>query len=264
MAIAFERKEQYGVDDLLEIVTLLRQPDGCPWDREQTHASIRNNFLEEVYEAVDAIDHNDSENLREELGDVLLQVAMHAEMEREENRFDFFDVVHDVCYKLVERHPHVFASVTANNGEEALDSWEAVKRKTKQQETFTQTLESVPMAFPALMRAQKVQKRAAKAGFDWPDVSGALEKIEEETKEVILADADHVAEELGDLLFAVVNVSRFLKVDSEEALQAATDKFIHRFAGVEALAKERGMDMQTSSLEELDKLWDEVKQRNSR
>jgi tetrapyrrole methylase family protein/MazG family protein len=114
------------------------------------------------------------------------------------------------------------------------------------------------------MRAQKVQKRAAKAGFDWPDVSGALEKIEEETKEVILADADHVAEELGDLLFAVVNVSRFLKVDSEEALQAATDKFIHRFAGVEALAKERGMDMQTSSLEELDKLWDEVKQRNSR
>jgi tetrapyrrole methylase family protein/MazG family protein len=189
---------------------------------------------------------------------------MHAEMEREENRFDFFDVVHDVCYKLVERHPHVFASVTANNGEEALDSWEAVKRKTKQQETFTQTLESVPMAFPALMRAQKVQKRAAKAGFDWPDVSGALEKIEEETKEVILADADHVAEELGDLLFAVVNVSRFLKVDSEEALQAATDKFIHRFAGVESLAKERGMDMQTSSLEELDKLWDEVKQRNSR
>jgi tetrapyrrole methylase family protein/MazG family protein len=264
MAISFERKERYTVDDLLEIVTLLRRPDGCPWDREQTHASIRNNFLEEVYEAVDAIDQQDSENLREELGDVLLQVAMHAEMEREENRFDFSDVVHDVCYKLVERHPHVFACVTANNQEEALDSWEAVKRKSKQQETFTQTLESVPMAFPALMRAQKVQKRAAKAGFDWNDVSGALEKVGEEAKEVVLADEQHVAEELGDLLFAVVNVSRFLKVDSEQALQAATDKFIRRFAGVEALAKERGMDMTTSSLEELDQLWDEVKQRNSR
>lgn len=264
MWVSFERKERYNVDDLLHIVYLLRQPDGCPWDREQTHTSIRNNFLEEVYEAIDAIDQNDSENLKEELGDVLLQVAMHAEMEKEENRFDFSDVVHDVCYKLVERHPHVFGNVIAGNGEQALDSWEAVKRQTKQQETYTQTLESVPKAFPALMRAQKVQKRAAKAGFDWPEMSGALEKIGEEARELAWADEHHMAEELGDLLFSVVNVSRFLKIDSEQALQAATDKFIRRFAGVEELANERGIDMKSATLEELDKLWDEVKTRNSR
>ncbi len=264
MAVSFDRKERYNVDDLLHIVYLLRRPDGCPWDREQTHTSIRNNFLEEVYEAIDAIDQNDSENLKEELGDVLLQVVMHAEMEKEEDRFDFSDVVHDVCYKLVERHPHVFGSVVANNGEQALDSWEAVKRQTKQQETYTQTLESVPKAFPALMRAQKVQKRAAKAGFDWPEMSGALEKIGEEARELAWADEHHVVEELGDLLFSVVNVSRFLKIDSEQALQAATDKFIRRFAGVEELANERGINMQSATLEELDKLWDEVKARNSR
>ena len=262
--MVFQPKERYSMEDLLQIVTLLRQPDGCPWDREQTHTSIRNNFLEEVYEAVDAIDQQDSENLREELGDVLLQVAMHAEMEREENRFDFSDVVHDVCYKLVERHPHVFGTVTADNEEQALDSWEAVKRQTKQQETYTQTLHSVPKAFPALMRAQKVQKRAAKAGFDWPEMSGALEKIGEEARELAWADEHHVVEELGDLLFSVVNVSRFLKIDSEQALQAATDKFIGRFAGVEELANQRGLDMKTASLAELDALWDEVKQRNSR
>lgn len=264
MAIPFEPKERYYTEDLLEIVHLLRQPDGCPWDREQTHASIRNNFLEEVYEAVDAIDRQDSENLREELGDVLLQIALHAEMEKEKGSFDFSDVVHDVCRKLVERHPHVFGTVHAENEEQALDSWEAVKRRTKQQSTYTQTLESVPMAFPALMRAQKVQKRAVKAGFDWPEISGALEKIGEEARELAWADEHHATEELGDLLFSVVNVSRFLKIDSEQALQAATDKFIRRFAGVEALAAERGIDMKTSSLEELDRLWDEVKQRNSR
>lgn len=264
MAVSFERKERYDVNDLLQIVYLLRQPDGCPWDREQTHASIRNNFLEEVYEAVDAIDREDSENLREELGDVLLQVAMHAEMEKEALRFDFSDVVHDVCYKLVERHPHVFGDVVARTGDQALDSWEAVKRQTKQQTTFTQTLESVPRAFPALMRAQKVQKRAAKAGFDWPEMSGALEKIGEEAAELAWADEHHVVEELGDLLFSVVNVSRFLKIDSEQALQAATDKFTRRFAAVEELANQRGINMQEASLTELDQLWDEVKIRSSR
>ncbi len=264
MAISFEQKDRYNMQDLQHIIYLLRQPDGCPWDREQTHTSIRNNFIEETYEAVDAIDRADSDNLREELGDVLMQIMLHAEMEKEAGRFDFSDVVHDVCYKLVERHPHVFGTVHATNQEEALDSWEAVKRRSKQQETYTQTLESVPMSFPALMRAQKVQKRAAKAGFDWPDISGALEKIEEEARELAWADEHHVVEELGDLLFSVVNVSRFLKIDSEQALQAATDKFIQRFSGVEALAKERGIDMPSATLPELDQLWDEVKQRNSR
>ena len=195
---------------------------------------------------------------------MLLQVVMHAQMEREENRFEYADVVHDVAYKLVERHPHVFGDVVAENGEQALDRWEAVKRSTKNQETFTQTLESVPKAFPALMRAQKVQKRAAKAGFDWSEMSGALEKVKEEADELLWATEKTAVEELGDLLFSVVNVSRFLGIDSELALQKATDKFTSRFAGVEALALERGLDMKTASLAELDALWDEVKQRNSR
>ncbi len=264
MSISFEKKDRYSMEDLVTIVSLLRAPDGCPWDREQTHRSIRSNFLEETYEVIDAIDRQDTENLREELGDVLLQVVMHAQMEQEEDRFSFDDVAHDVCYKLVERHPHVFGNVVAQNGEQALDSWEAVKRQTKQQTTYTQTLESVPKAFPALTRAAKVQKRAAKAGFDWDEVSGALEKIGEEAKELMWADEHHVAEELGDLLFSVVNVSRFIGVDSELALQAATDKFISRFAGVEQLANQRGIDMKTASLTQLDALWDEVKQRNSR
>ena len=264
MSIAYTPKSRYTMQDLLEIVEMLRRRDGCPWDREQTHASIRNNFIEETYEVVDAIDRKDTDNLREELGDVLLQVVMHAQMEQEIGRFTFDDVVHDVCFKLVERHPHVFGAVSAENGEQALDSWEAVKRRSKQQETYTQTLQSVPMAFPALMRAQKVQKRAAKAGFDWPTVDGALDKIREETEELIGTDADHRQEELGDLLFAVVNAARFYKVDSEQALQAATDKFIARFAQVEELARERGIEMKTASLETLDVLWDEIKRRNSR
>ena len=265
MSIEFQRKEQYNINDLIEIVRLLRLPEGCPWDREQTHRSIRGNLIEEAYEVIEAIESYDTENLKEELGDLLLQVVMHAQMEREENRFAFADVVHDVAYKLVERHPHVFGTVIAENGEQALDSWEAVKRSTKNQETFTQTLESVPKSFPALMRAQKVQKRAAKAGFDWDEMSGALEKVKEEADELLWATEKTAAEELGDLFFSVVNVSRFLGIDSELALQKATDKFISRFAGVEALALERGIDMKTASLEELDKLWDEVKQqRNSR
>ncbi len=264
MSIEFQRKEQYQMEDLIEIVRLLRLPDGCPWDREQTHRSIRGNLIEESYEVIDAIERYDTENLKEELGDLLLQVVMHAQMEREENRFEFADVVHDVAYKLVERHPHVFGDVVAENGEQALDSWEAVKRSTKNQETFTQTLESVPTSFPALMRAQKVQKRAAKAGFDWPEISGALEKVKEEADELLWASEKTAMDELGDLLFSVVNVSRFLGMDSELALQKATNKFITRFAGVEALACERGLDMKTASLEELDALWDEVKKRNSR
>ena len=264
MSIDFQRKEQYQMEDLIEIVRLLRLPEGCPWDREQTHRSIRSNLLEESYEVIDAIERYDSENLKEELGDLLLQVVMHAQMEREESRFEFSDVVHDVAYKLVERHPHVFGNVVAENGEQALDSWEAVKRQTKNQETITQTLESVPKAFPALMRAQKVQKRAAKAGFDWNEMSGALEKVKEEADELLWATEKTAMEELGDLLFSVVNVSRFLGLDSELALQKATNKFITRFAGVEALALERGIDMQTASLETLDALWDEVKHRNSR
>ena len=261
--VNFQRKERYGWEDLLTIMHLLRAPGGCPWDREQTHQSIRRNFLEETYEALDAIDRNDLPGMKEELGDVLLQVVFHSRMAQEAGEFTFDDVCDGICRKLIERHPHVFGEVQVGGADEVLRNWEAIKQKTKQQDTATQTLQAVPRAFPALMRAQKVQKRAAKVGFDWDRLEDAFSKLEEECAEFRQAakqgDAVHTAEEMGDLLFAAVNVSRFAHVDAEDALHGATEKFIRRFAGVERLALEQGMDMKTASLDELDRLWDQVK-----
>lgn len=252
-------KNSYGIKDLEDIVRLLRAPGGCPWDREQTHASIRRNFLEEAYEAVEAIDEEDSDHLKEELGDVLLQVFLHARMEEEAGRFSLDDVADGICKKLIYRHPHVFGDVSVSGTDEVLTNWEALKRTEKHQETYTDTLEAVARSLPALWRAEKVQKKAKKAGFDWDDAQGALDKLSEEVEELkaAVAQGTNIEEELGDLLFAAVNVSRFVKVDTEDALNAATDKFIRRFAQVEALAGDKPMPEMT--LEELDKLWDEAK-----
>lgn len=259
----FQIKEKYQIADLLQIMRLLRAPDGCPWDREQTHQSIRSNFIEETYEAIEAIDTQDAELLQEELGDVLLQVVFHAQMESEKQSFDFSDVVDGICKKLIIRHPHIFSNVVANTSEQVLKNWDAIKMKTKSQRTQTEAMNSVSKALPSLMRSSKVQQKAAKVGFDWQDVNGALQKVEEETAELkqAIAAADHqqCEEELGDLLFSAVNVSRFLKVDSEHALSKACDKFISRFSGVEALAGQKGIDMKTASIEELDVLWEKVK-----
>ena len=255
--------EKYGIDDLLAIMERLRQPDGCPWDREQDHHSIRNDFVEETYEAADAIDRESREDLCEELGDVLLQIVFHCQIEREQQGFDFTDVCDGICKKLIERHPHVFGSVSVENSDEVLENWDKIKQKTKHQDTFTDTLKSVPAAYPALMRAQKIQKRAKKAGFDWDDVDGAFKKLDEEINELKAAVAEgndsHIFEEYGDLLFSAVNVSRFLKIDSEQALNGATNKFVSRFEKVENLANQKGIDMKSSTLETLDKLWDEAK-----
>ena len=252
-------KNSYGIKDLEDIVRLLRAPGGCPWDREQTHASIRRNFLEEAYEAVEAIDEEDPDHLKEELGDVLLQVFLHACMEEEAGRFNLDDVADGICKKLIYRHPHVFGDTAVSGTDEVLSNWEALKRVEKHQQTYTDTLESVARSLPSLWRAEKVQKKAKKAGFDWDDVGGALDKLSEEVEELkaAVAQGTNIGEELGDLLFAAVNVSRFVKVDSEDALNAATDKFIRRFAQVEALAGDKPMPEMT--LKELDKLWDEAK-----
>lgn len=256
-------KEKYDIQDLLRIMELLRSPEGCPWDREQTHASIRSNFIEETYEAVEAIDTNDSVLLQEELGDVLLQVVFHSRMEEEAGRFDFGDVVDGIVRKLIERHPHVFSDVSAQTTDQVLTNWEAIKQRQKQQTTGTQTLESVPKVFPALMRAQKVQKRASKAGMDWKDASGAFEKITQESAELYEAahdqNAEGVKEELGDLLFSVVNVARFLDIDAEEALQQSTQKFISRFKKVEQLALSSGIDLKSADTQTLDRLWETAK-----
>ena len=260
--VDFQYKDFYDVRDLEEIVRILRAPGGCPWDAEQTHESIRRNFLEEAYEAVEAIDEKNPDHLKEELGDVLLQVLFHARMEQEAGRFNLDDVADGVCKKLIYRHPHVFGDVSVTGTGEVLTNWEELKRKEKGQATNTDALDAVARSLPALWRAEKVQKKAKKAGFDWPDISGALDKLSEELEELktAVAQGTNVEEELGDLLFSAVNVSRFLKADPEVALGKATDKFISRFAKVEALAAAQNQSMEGMTLEELDKLWEHAKE----
>lgn len=259
----FKEKPNYKFDDLVQIVKILRAPDGCPWDREQTHKSIRSNFIEETYEAIEAIDTEDTELLKEELGDVLLQVALHSEIESEKNSFNIDDVCDGVCKKLIIRHPHVFGNVNADTTEQVLKNWDAIKMRTKSQKSQTQAMENISKALPSLMRSSKIQQKAAKVGFDWQDVNGALEKLDEECTELKEAiknnDVENQKEELGDVLFSVVNVARFLNIDSEHALYDACDKFTNRFSKVEALAKERDIDMKTASIQTLDSLWEEVK-----
>lgn len=263
MSVDFEIKDHYTMEDLIRLITVLRSPGGCPWDRKQTHESIKKNFIEETYEAIEAINKKDPQGLREELGDVLLQIMLHCEMEREKGSFDFNDVVNELCQKLVERHPHVFSGSSAANSAEALDRWDEVKRKTKGIKKQSESMLKVPREFPALMRAQKVQQKAAKAGFDWSNAEGAFQKLQEEINELknALSEGvkDHIDEEFGDVLFSCVNVSRFIGADSEESLTAATDKFISRYLLVERLAGERGIDMKSSSIDVLDSLWDEAK-----
>lgn len=259
----FKFKERYDVNDLVEIMRILRAPGGCPWDAEQTHESIKKNLIEETYEVIEAINKNDKELLCEELGDTLMQVVFHAQMEKEAGTFDFDDVSDGVCKKLIERHPHVFGEVAISGVDDVLTNWDAIKRKSKGQKSTTESMQSVPRELPALMRATKLQKKAADVGFDWNDVSGALDKLEEEIAELRAAiankDKENIAEELGDILFSAVNVSRFVKTDAEEALTAASDKFLSRFTKVETLAKEREIDMKSVGIDELDKLWDEAK-----
>jgi tetrapyrrole methylase family protein/MazG family protein len=259
----FEFKDKYNIEDMLNIMVILRSPQGCPWDKEQTHKSIRSCFIEETYEAVEAIDTDNSELLQEELGDVLLQVLFHSQLESEKGSFDFSDVVNGIARKMIIRHPHVFGDTVVDSADEVLVNWDAIKKDTKSQTTQTQVLQSVSTALPALMRSAKVQHKAAKVGFDWPDVSGALDKVAEETDELKQAiasgSAEDRAEELGDLLFSVVNVARFLEVEPEHALSCSCDKFISRFQKMEQLAMKRGVDLDSLTLEQLDLLWNEIK-----
>ena len=263
MVESFEIKDRYDFDDLKKIIAVLRAPNGCPWDREQTHESIKKNFIEETYEVVEAINKDNADMLREELGDVLLQIALHCEMESEKNCFDMDDIVNDLVKKLVIRHPHVFGEVKADNEEEALASWDKAKAESKKQKTQSESMLSVPRELPALMRAQKIQHKASKVGFDWDSADGAVDKLYEEINELKMAMSHGVGveieEEFGDILFSCVNLSRFLKLDAEEALTSATDKFLKRFQIVEKLANEKGIDMKEASLEVLDSLWDSAK-----
>ena len=260
----FKEKESYNFDDLVAIMKPLRSPEGCPWDKEQTHSSIRQNLIEETYEAIEAIDTQDTALLKEELGDVLLQVVFHAEMESEKGAFSIDDVCDGICKKLIVRHPHIFSDVQADTSETVLKNWDAIKMKTKSQSTQGEVMQGVSKALPSLMRSTKVQQKASKAGFDWDNADGAFEKVEEELSELRSAyeQGDHAAceEELGDLLFSAVNVSRFVGADAERALYRACDKFISRFTAVERLAEESGLDMKKATLAQLDSLWEKVKE----
>lgn len=264
--VNFEYKDNYNIDDLIKIMELLRSPDGCPWDMVQTHESIKKDFIEETYEVIEAINKQDKVLLQEELGDVLMQVVFHARIEEEAGSFDFNAVADGICKKLIERHPHVFADVKVNGADDVLTNWDAIKRKSKKQDTFSSAMDAVPKELPALMRSAKIQKKAANSGFDWDNADGAFDKLTEETEELKQAftegDKNHITEELGDVLFSAVNVSRFVGVDAEEALTAATDKFIARYKIVEKNAAERAIDLKKADLEVLDKLWDEAKKTN--
>ena len=254
-------KESYGFDDLVTIMELLRSEGGCPWDREQTHKSIRNNFIEETYEVIEAIDTNDAKLLREELGDVMLQIVFHARMEEEAGAFDVSDVANDVCVKLIHRHPHIFGYNDAKTSEDVLKNWEAIKNEEKSRVTYTDKLNAIPPMFPALLRAQKVGKKASFFDFETSDL--VIDKIYEETEEVREAmssgDKEQVEEEIGDLLLTVTSLARKAGVDSEEALFKAVNKFISRFEKVEKATIEKGLVIDKMSMEELDAIWDEIK-----
>ncbi len=236
----FTFKDRYDFDDLVAIMRILRAPGGCVWDAAQTHDSIRQDFLEETYEALEAIDEKNPDHLKEELGDVLLQVVFHSAIEEEQGNFNVGDVCDGICKKLIVRHPHVFGDAVVKDADEVLDNWEKIKQDQNGQVTATETLKSVPTTFPALMRAQKIGKRAARAGMDYDDISGAVKDLKSELSELEEAisqgSCPQAFSELGDLLFSAVNVARFLGADAEKALTSSCEKFIARFAGVERLA----------------------------
>ncbi len=252
------------VQELVAIMARLRGDDGCPWDREQDHESLKEFLAEEAAELFDAIDDQDDEGMREELGDVLLQVVFHAQIAAEQQRFDFQDVARAVCEKLVRRHPHVFADSDVDNADAVLKQWDAIKKTEKpDDEARKSALGGVPRSLPALHRAHKIQKKAAKVGFDWPSVDGVIAKIEEELAEVREAvaagDEQHLADEIGDLLFAVVNLSRYRRHLAENLLHSTIAKFERRFAFVEEQLQKQGLAPEDTDLETMDEMWNEAK-----
>ncbi len=254
----FQSKNKYDVRDLEKLVSVLRGEGGCPWDREQTHESLRRSILEESCEVIEAIDENSPGHLREELGDVLLQVVFHADIEKDAGRFTLDDVADGICKKLIYRHPHVFGDVSVSGTVEVLANWDELKKKEKHQSTVTDAMNSVARSLPALWRAEKVQEKAAKVGFDFACADDALQKLQEEIGELrqAMADGRDAPEELGDVLFSAVNVARFIKADPEEALNGSTEKFIKRFSYVERAA---GDALKSMKPEEMDRLYNEGK-----
>ncbi len=250
-------------EELNETVKKLLSPEGCPWDREQTHDSLKNYLIEEAYEFVEAVEENDPDKMEEELGDLLFHIVIHSVMAEQNNSFDLKSVTERITQKMIRRHPHVFGESSVSSVDEVWQNWDQIKRKEKVQET--NLLSSVPKQLPALLRAEKIQKRTARVGFDWERTEDVWLKVEEEIGElkeaVAKANKKDIKEELGDLLFSVVNLSRKLDVDPEEALQDANKKFINRFNFVEAQIKAQNKDFSDVSLAQMDKFWNDAKAR---
>lgn len=250
-------------NELINIIETLRGENGCPWDREQNHQSIKRGLIEESYEVIEAIDKNNDEMMIEELGDLLLQIVFHAQIGKEDGYFDINDVVQAICNKMIYRHPHVFKNMKVENSDQVLDNWDKLKRKEQGLSTYTDELKHIPKIFPALIRAEKVQKKAAKVGFDWEKVEDAMEKVLEELNEVKDVyksnNRDKILEEIGDLTFSVVNVARFLDIDPENALNYTIGKFIKRFEFIEQKAKMKNRSISDLTLVEMDELWNEAK-----
>jgi tetrapyrrole methylase family protein/MazG family protein len=243
---------------LVKIIARLRSPDGCPWDKQQTHTSLRANLLSECYEVLEALDKGDPAELREELGDLLLQIVLHAQIAKDDNEFEIGDVIRGINTKLIHRHPHIFGSKKVKDAEEVMHNWEELKKEER--ETGKSMLEGVPKDMPALAYAYEVSRRAVRVGFEWENIEGVLDKINEEVKEIKEAGNQvEKGQEIGDLLFTMVNFARWQGVDPETALREANRKFYRRFAAVEEMARERGRELPSLTLKEWDELWEEAK-----
>ncbi len=254
----------FPLDPLVEVMAALRAENGCPWDREQTHQSLKQYLIEETYEVIEALDEGQMYKICEELGDLLLQIVFHAQIASENRQFDMNDVVLSITEKMLRRHPHVFGTTHVSNSQEVLINWDKIKAQEQGEQTKKPSyIGNIPRALPALLRAEKVQAKAARVGFDWPDYTGALDKVYEELKEVLQAlenrQAAAVAEEVGDLLFAVVNLARLLHVEAEWSLTCTTDKFIKRFQYIEQQALQNGQELSQLTLEQMDRWWEDAK-----
>ncbi len=256
-------KEKYDFNDLLQVMERLRAENGCPWDREQTHESLKIYLIEETYEVLEALDSGDMSKFCNELGDLLLQIVFHAQIAKENGVFDIYDVISEICQKLISRHTHIFGDAKADTAEQVIENWEAIKKKEKQIKSQTGVLKDVPSNLPALMRSYKVQQKAAQVGFDWDDIEDVFGKVDEEIQELRdvyrSKNVERITDELGDALFALVNLSRFLEIQPELALTGTVGKFIRRFEYIEQQSAKEGKKLEDMSLAEMDVLWNEAK-----
>ena len=261
--VEWEYKEKYGLEDFIRLIDVLRGPGGCPWDIKQTHESLKHNVVEEAWEVVDAINEGSEAHLREEPADLHIQSTSRASISKEHGGFTLDDISDEAVKKLVHRHPHVFGSVKADTPDEVLTNWDAIKRADRGQQSAASAMDGIPRGLPGLMRSEKIQSKAAKYGFDWPDVSGAMDKLREETAElqegIDAGDIENIKEEIGDALFSVVNVARFYKLDTEECMHAACEKFIRRFRYLEEGAAREGLRLEDMTLGQMERIYQEAR-----